>query len=134
LEVVLFYLHSNKSKEQQFILETQSEEDEYQKVFDIKLQELIDYCANDPKIGFSSYNSPLLETEKYKEIENLGIEYLPYMLDYIEKNPGRYANALIFAVHKIAKTYVKDDYASRDEWIVLWKNYVKSTPQKVSVE
>lgn len=128
--VILFAQH--KDKEQQFILEMQSEEDEYRKVFDTKLQELIDYCRNDPKIGFSSYNGHLLETEKYKEIEHLGIEYLPYMIDHIEKNPDRYADALIVAVQKIAKTYINEGYNSPNEWIVLWNDYVKSIPQKVS--
>jgi|GEM_PF-744576 len=112
------------------ILAKQNKVDEKQKIFDKKVQEWIDYCRSQPEICFSSYNASSIETEQFKEIENLGIEYLPYMLKYIEENQGFNSSALIVAVQKNAKTYIKN-YSSPIEWRDGWNEYTKALPEKV---
>ena len=69
-----------------FTISAQSK-DPLQQEFDKKIQAWIDYCRSQPEIGLSSNPGTATQTEQYKAIENLGVEYLPYMVKYVEERP-----------------------------------------------
>lgn len=113
-------------------LTTQSEDDSYRKIFNEKIEKWKEACRNNSKISLYSYSGPYIKTKEFGEIVELGIEYLPYMEEYIEDNNDIYASALVVAVHLNAKTYIDDEsYSSKREWIEEWKKFKNQLPDRV---
>lgn len=80
---------------------------------------------------FKSYYSPD-EDETFKEITDLGIKYLPEMVDRIQKDDGIQTGVLMSAVAKISKIdSLKGVSLSPDEmkqWDTKYKNALKKAP------
>jgi hypothetical protein len=95
-----------------------------------KIQAWIEYYRSKDAIMMSSAPYSYIENDKFQEIENLGPEYLPYILREIENEPS--AVFALWGLNGIAKVKDLPIGDSDPQCVSFWNNYIENLPSKLN--
>jgi hypothetical protein len=117
--LIALYLFSNKS----------SADTDKRNELNNQIQALKAKIKNDPMLAAQSSPFAYTDNDEFRKIQKLGIDYIPEMESYIEKDAGLIGYLLTTVVVKNSKVKLKD-YSNTKEWMDNWKEYKLSVPQK----
>ena len=93
-----------------------------------KIQAWVSYYKKDPYLILSSNPYVYFDNEEFKEVLNLGPEYIPYILREIEHEDG--ASQAVWAIRDISKAKSLPKYVTTPECASVWNSYVEAFSAK----
>lgn len=93
-----------------------------------KIRAWVSYYKKDPYLILSSNPYAYFDNEKFKDVLNLGPEYIPYLLREIEHEDG--ASQAVWAIRDISKAKSLPKYVTTPECASVWNSYVEAFSAK----
>ncbi|MFZ5988130.1 MAG: hypothetical protein ACOYWZ_13530 [Bacillota bacterium] len=98
---------------------------------DRRIQEWQDYCNQDILIASEANIKGKYENDKFEAIASLGPEYIPYLIEVIEKDSGITGYSLVAAVQRISKVSLKE-WDRTTVWLGMWNKHLKTVSIKIN--
>ncbi|XID91658.1 hypothetical protein ACF3MZ_24635 [Paenibacillaceae bacterium WGS1546] len=84
--------------------------------------------TSNPSTLKSSLPSDYRSAEAFQKLSGLSIDYLPYLIEVIEKDESLTSYNLIHAATSVSKTKTDFPFARPHEWLDQWKAFVAGIP------
>ncbi len=82
--------------------------------------------TKEPRTAMSSMPGSYMNNDAFNKITSLDIHYIPYLLEWVEKDESLTSYVMTNAVVRISKVKTKFNYARSHEWLNQWNDYVKN--------